>query len=67
MKLRSALWLTFALAMCGCKTVGVAVCPTLPPPPPSVMQPPQTETRVRQELFEPQGMQTIKSAPSKKS
>lgn len=66
-RLLTALSLTFALAISGCKTVGVAVCPVLPPPPASLMQPPQTESRVRQILFEPPQRPTQPSAPSKKS
>lgn len=51
-----ALLLIFALAISGCAGSGRAVkteCPKLPPAPASLMQPPQTEMKVRAELFEP--------------
>ncbi|KGQ19912.1 hypothetical protein LF41_2419 [Lysobacter dokdonensis DS-58] len=64
---RNASWLLICgLALCGCKSVGPVVCPTLPPPPPSVMQPPETEKKVRRELFVQPETPTTKSAPSKR-
>jgi len=48
-------WPICALALSGCassgKGVSVPVCPVLPPPPPSVMQPGQSEMRLRRLLF----------------
>jgi hypothetical protein len=55
------LWLTFVLAISGCKSGGGVVrCPMLQEPPASLMQPPETEKKVRQELFEPQPSATPK-------
>jgi len=59
-----------ALAISGCAQRGVVrppVCPKLGPVPASLMQAPQTETKVRRELFEPPQKPTPKSAPSKPS
>lgn len=66
MKRNASWWLICVMALSGCKTAGVAVCPTLPPPPPSLMQPGETEKKVRRELFVPPETQTTKSADSKK-
>lgn len=60
--------LTCALATSGCSSVGPAVkpeCPRLAPVAPSLMQAPQTEQRVRAELFAPLPSATPKSAGSK--
>jgi hypothetical protein len=57
------LWLTFVLAISGCKSGGGVVppvCPVLAEPPASLMQPPTTEAKVRAELFEPQPSATPK-------
>ena len=56
---QSALLLIFALATSSCASVGppakqAMVCPTLPPVPANLMQEPQTEMKVRGELFKPQ-------------
>ena len=63
--------LLFALATSGCSSVGPAVkpsdCPTLPPLPANLMQPPETERKVRDELFVPQSNVTPKSGGSKSS
>lgn len=65
---RNASWLVIcALALSGCKTVGPVVCPRLAEPPPSLMQPAETEKKVSRELLKPQETQTTKSADSKKS
>lgn len=51
-----ALSLTSLLALCACKTAGPVVppsCPKLAPVPASLMQPPETEQKVRAELFKP--------------
>ena len=48
--------LTYSIATSGCNRAGnvrPVVCPQLPPPPPSLMQAPQTEQQVRAELFAP--------------
>lgn len=55
---QSALLLIFALATSSCATVGppaknALVCPALPPLPANLMQEPQTEQKVRDELFKP--------------
>lgn len=51
------LLLTFAAALSGCKSVGGNVrqadCPQPQPVPPSLMQPAETEKKVRAELFQP--------------
>ena len=62
-----ALLLICALAISGCATDGRPKVspPKLQPVPASLMQPPQTEKRVRAELFEPQGTPTTKSVGSK--
>ena len=53
-----AAWLACVLATSGCATSGKAarpvVCPVLPVPPASLMQPATVGQRVRAELFEPQ-------------
>lgn len=64
-KTMSALCVICALAMSGCKTVGPVASPRLADPPPSLMQPPETEKKVRRELFKPQEPQTTKSEGSK--
>ena len=56
--LQNVLLLICALATSSCATVGppvkqVLVCPPLPPIPANLMQEPQTETKVRDELFKP--------------
>jgi len=60
-----------ALATSGCSSVGPVVkpsdCPTLPPLPANLMQPPETEKKVRDELFVPQPNATPKSGGSKSS
>ncbi len=64
------MWLIFALALSGCVGSGNVrqpVCPVLPPAPASLMQPPTTEQKVRQELYEQPQKQTQRSAPSKTS
>lgn len=66
------LWLlTCVLAISGCGGTGKVVrpcdCPTLPPLPPNLMQPPETEKKVRDELFVPQPSATPKSEGSKTS
>lgn len=66
MRRNASWWLIFALALSGCKTAGEVVRPRLPPPPASLMQPPETEKRVRDELFVPQETPTTKSVGSKK-
>lgn len=58
-KTRSALLLIFALATSSCASVGppakqALVCPALPPVPANLMQEPQTEKKVLDELFKPQ-------------
>lgn len=59
-----ALPLTFALGLCACAGNGRAarpvVCPQQAPPPASLMQPSETEKKVRAELFEPQPSATSK-------
>ena len=64
-KLTVACWLICALAMSGCKTAGPVVSRRLADPPPSLMQPPETEKRGRRELFKPQETQTPKSGASR--
>lgn len=62
--------LTFALALSGCKTSGVAVrqeCPRPSPAPPSLMKKPTTEAKVRAELFERPQSATRKSAGFRQS
>ena len=55
------LLLTFAMSSYGCATVGpVPSCPKLKPAPASLMQPSETEKKVRAELFEPQPNATSK-------
>lgn len=57
------LWLTFVLALSGCKSGGGVVpptCPVLQEPPASLMMAPTTEAKVRAELFEPQPSATPK-------
>ena len=54
-----------ALATSSCATVGppakqALVCPALPPIPANLMQEPQTEMKVRDELFKPQPNATLK-------
>lgn len=69
-RMRLMLLLICALAICGCASNGGVkplVCPSLPPVPQNLMQPPTTEQRVRAELFEQPPKQTQKSAPSKTS
>ena len=65
------LLLICAPAISGCSSVGPAVkpsdCPTLPPLPANLMQPPETERKVRDELFAPQPNATPKSGGSKSS
>lgn len=55
---RGVLPLICALMSCGCASSGPVVkpvaCPALPPVPPSLMTPPDYESRVRRELFEQQ-------------
>ncbi|MDN4481855.1 hypothetical protein, partial [Demequina muriae] len=63
----SALLLTFALSGCASVPSGDVKCPQLPPVPASLMQPPTTEAKVRQTLFEPQQTPTPKSVGSKHS
>lgn len=63
--------LALGLAMSACTSVGKrpsppVTCPVLSPAPPSLMQPPETEKKVRQELFAPPQTQTPKSGGSKK-
>lgn len=68
--MRAALLTICALSVCACAPSGVVrppVCPQLGPVPASLMQPPQTETKVRRELFEPAPKPTPKSAPSNPS
>lgn len=53
----TALWLICVLGLSACKSgggVAPPVCPVLQEPPASLMQPPTTEAKVRQELLEPQ-------------
>lgn len=63
------LWLTCALAISGCATGGQAakpsVCPTLPPPPASVMRQPTAESSLRELLFESAATPTTNSEPAK--
>jgi len=58
------LLLTSAAALSGCGSNGVlvrpAICPIPPIPPASLMQPPETGKKVRDELFEPQTNATPK-------
>lgn len=63
----NVLWLICGLALSGCATSGKVVCPTLPPIDPALMQSPETERKVRRELFEPPAKLTNTSAPSKPS
>lgn len=68
---RLALWLTFALAISGCATTGGGVkplpaCPLPPPPPANLMQSPEYEKRLRDELFESEPRPTPKSEGSRK-
>lgn len=61
-------WLSCALVLSGCANGGKAVkpaCPQLAPVPPSLMVEPQTETKVRAELFEPPLSATPRSEGSK--
>lgn len=56
---QNVLLLIFALATSSCATVGppakqALICPALPPIPANLMQEPQTEMKVRDELFKPQ-------------
>lgn len=62
-----ALLLTFALSGCASVPSGGVKCPALPPVPANLMQPPTTEAKVRQTLFEPQQTPTPKSVGSKQS
>ena len=52
-----AAWLACVLATSGCATSGKVakpvVCPVLPVPPASLMQPPRTEMILREELLVP--------------
>lgn len=55
---QNVLLLICALVTSSCATVGppakqALVCPALPPIPANLMQEPQTEQRVRDELFKP--------------
>lgn len=68
-KRRRIVWLmTCALALYGCAASGPAarpaVCPKLPPAPPSLMQPSSAEAKVRAELFEPLPSATPRSPDS---
>ena len=63
--LQSALLLISAMALSSCASVGppakqALICPPLPPVPANLMQPPQTENKVRDELFKPQPNATPK-------
>jgi hypothetical protein len=63
------LWPTFVLAISGCKSGGGVVppvCPVLAEPPASLMQPPTTESKVRQILFEPPANAICKSEDCKR-
>lgn len=65
-KLRIALGISFALVLSACGHTGHAlVCPKLPPPPASLMQPPNYEQKVRQILFTSEPAAMPKSADSK--
>lgn len=62
---QNVLLLICALATSSCASVGppakqAMVCPTLPPIPANLMQEPQTEMKVRGELFKPQPNATLK-------
>lgn len=65
------LLLICVLATSACSGVGPVVkpndCPTLPPLPANLMQPAETEKKVRDELFAPQPNATPKSEDSKTS
>lgn len=68
---KTALLLTCVLATSGFGACGKAVkpppdCPQLVAPPATLMQSPETEARVRRELFEQPATQTTKSSGSKK-
>ena len=59
----TGLWLICVLAISGCKSgggVAPPACPVLAAPDRVLMQPPTTETKVRQILFEPQPNATPK-------
>lgn len=65
------LWLICVLVTCGFGSCGKPkqpppTCPQLSPPPANLMTAPQTEKKVRAELFEPQPSATPKSSDSKK-
>jgi hypothetical protein len=61
--------LAYVLVISGCSSAGPAVkpgdCPTLPPLPANLMLPPETEKKVRDELFAPQPNVTPKLGGSK--
>lgn len=68
--MQASLLLICALSVSACAQRGNVrppVCPVLQPVPASLMQPPQTETKVRAELFEPPQTRTPKSGHSKPS
>ena len=67
----TVLLLTCALTFSGCGRTGKAAlrpesCPQLPPPPASLMQPSNYESRVRQILFDSEPKPTPKNADSRK-
>ena len=57
---------TCGFGSCGKPRQPPPSCPKLSPPPPSLMRAPQTGSKVRQILFEPQTSATPKSAGSSK-
>lgn len=61
----TVLLLTCAAGVSACAARGPVQCPTPMPPPPSVMQPPETEKRLHRELFESAPKPTPSSAPAK--
>ena len=65
-------WLLILLATCsGCASTGQraspVVCPKPTPPPPSLMKPPDFETKLRQLLFESELSATPRSEGSRPS
>lgn len=63
-RLLQLLLLISAMVVSGCAATGPAArpseCPRLPPLPSNLMQPPETEKRVRAELFEQQLSATLR-------
>ena len=69
--LKTGLWLICVLATCGFASCGrrsapPTTWPTLPPPPATLMNSPNYEQRLRDELFESEPKPTPKCADCKK-